>query len=306
MASFVFKTKKLFEMTEPGRFCIDWEDFKSTASDRFRDLIGKKDFSDVTLVAADGARIPSHQVILASGCSFFRILLEEESTPKPLIFMRGVDSNILQPLITFLYTGGAEVREELLVDFMALTEDLGVDGLANPNKTSGEEKESLKEDDKRNFTGISDDFEYESGVAKENHGETMIQDAKSDILKFCCDICKRYFNIEANFNKHKLVHEKGGKRLISGGTTNNHKGPFKVLLPEIDADGFYPCNHCDKRISDRSNFRRHFQRDHLKIQQKCDECDYTSTDPVSLRFHSKKRHNKSNSIGDIKPILANE
>ena len=88
-------------MTQVGRFRIDWDDFKSTAADRFRDLIGKKDFSDVTLVSGDGQRIPSHQVILASGSSFFRTLLEEETTPKPLILMRGVDSNILEPLIRY-------------------------------------------------------------------------------------------------------------------------------------------------------------------------------------------------------------
>ena len=60
-------------------------------------------------------------MILASGCSFFRILLEEESTPKPLIFMRGVDSNILQPLITFLYTGAiamAAMDNHLLWDVL--------------------------------------------------------------------------------------------------------------------------------------------------------------------------------------------
>ena len=114
--------KGSLEMAEAGRFCIDWEDFKSTAADRFRDLIGKKDFSDVTLVAADGQRIPGHQVILASGSTFFKALLEAEETPKPLIFLRGIESNILEPLMTFLYTGRAEVREQLLAEFMALTQ----------------------------------------------------------------------------------------------------------------------------------------------------------------------------------------
>ena len=114
--------KGSLEMAEARRFCIDWEDFKSTAADRFRDLIGKKDFSDVTLVSADGQRIPGHQVILASGSTFFKALLEAEEAPKPLIFLRGIESNILEPLMTFLYTGRAEVREELLAEFMALTQ----------------------------------------------------------------------------------------------------------------------------------------------------------------------------------------
>ena len=218
-------------MGQAGRFRIDWDDFKSTAADRFRDLIGKTDFSDVTLVSGDGQRIPSHQVILASGSSFFRTLLEEETTPKPLILMRGVDSNILEPLITFLYTGGAEVKEELLVDFMALTEDLGVEGLANPNKRT--EEAGFEGDDKRNLKGMVDNFDYGDrgdGVNEEKGKETRIQNGKSDILKFYCDKCKRHFNIESNFNKHKLMHERG---------TNNLEGPSLVPLPDIDSDGFY-------------------------------------------------------------------
>ena len=192
------------------------------------------------------------------------------------------------------------MKEELLVDFMALTEDLGVEGLANPNNATEEE------DDKRNLTGITDDFEYEEQsdkeVTKEEHRETKMKKTTSEILKFHCDKCNRHFNIEANFDKHKLMHEKGDKRLISRGT-NNRKGPFMVPIPDIDEDGFYPCNICDKRISDRSNYRRHFQRDHLKIEQNCDKCDYSSTDPGRLRIHKKKQHHKFNSISDTKPKL---
>ena len=53
-------------MTGKGNYHIDWDDFTTTSSERFRDLVGKKEFSDVTLVSNDGTRIPSHQVILAS------------------------------------------------------------------------------------------------------------------------------------------------------------------------------------------------------------------------------------------------
>ena len=58
-------------------------------------------------------------------------------------------------VITFFYTGRAEVKEELLVDFMALTEDLGVEGLANPSNITQED------DDKRNLSGMIDDFDYD-------------------------------------------------------------------------------------------------------------------------------------------------
>ena len=66
-------------MTERGNYHINWDDFTTTSAERFRDLVGKKEFSDVTLVTEDGSRIPSHQVILASGSTFFKNLLVDET-----------------------------------------------------------------------------------------------------------------------------------------------------------------------------------------------------------------------------------
>ena len=118
-------------MAAKGNYHIDWDDFTTTSSERFRALVGKKEFSDVTLVSDDGTRIPSHQVILASGCTFFqKLLVEEEISKNPLIFLRGVEASLLDPLLNFLYTGSAEVGEDLITQFVALAEDLGVEGLA--------------------------------------------------------------------------------------------------------------------------------------------------------------------------------
>ena len=55
---------------------FDWVEFGTVSLESFRHLIGKQEFSDVTLVAGDGKRIFGHQVILATGCTFVRILLE--------------------------------------------------------------------------------------------------------------------------------------------------------------------------------------------------------------------------------------
>ena len=82
-------------MAGKGNYHIDWDDFTTTSSERFQNLVGKKEFSDVTLVSDDGTRIPSHQAILASGCTFFKKLLVEEMSKNPLIFMRGVEASLL-------------------------------------------------------------------------------------------------------------------------------------------------------------------------------------------------------------------
>ena len=57
-------------MAGKGNYHIDWDDFMTTSSERFRALVGKKEFSDVTLVSSDGKRIPGHIGIWVI-CTFF-------------------------------------------------------------------------------------------------------------------------------------------------------------------------------------------------------------------------------------------
>ena len=95
---------------DQGIFTIDWKDFTEASTKRFKDILAREDFSDVTLVSGDGQRLPAHQVILATGCSFFKNLLEgETANKKPIIFLRGVAGNLLAPLLEFLYTGRVQV-----------------------------------------------------------------------------------------------------------------------------------------------------------------------------------------------------
>ena len=46
-----------------------------------------------------------------------------------MTFFRGTDSTVLQSLLSFLYKGRAEVAEDQIGHFMALAEELGVEGL---------------------------------------------------------------------------------------------------------------------------------------------------------------------------------
>ena len=102
---------------DQGIFTIDWKDFKEASTKRFKDILARDDFSDVTLVSGDGQRLPAHQVILATGCSFFKNLLEGEAASsssanqKPIIFLRGIAGNLLAPLLEFLYTGRVQVSD---------------------------------------------------------------------------------------------------------------------------------------------------------------------------------------------------
>ena len=282
-------------MATEGNFHINWEDFTTACLKKFRNVLGKKEFSDVTLVSSDGKRIPGHQVILASGCTFFEKLLDGEESRKPLIFFRRTDSAVLESLLSFLYEGSAEVAEDQIDQFMALAEELGVEGLAKSDQEIG----------------------YEDKCLDQNQREDVIQQQEVKISADLNDLNNR----NGGFPKEKISSERKPLTLdvkapeknrdgmvhledwvVRGLGLNNHIGAvhdkknqsrerkpctLDVEFPERDKDGLLQCFDCERRISVKSNFRRHVRKYHLMINLKCEHCEYSTTDTAYMSYHRR-------------------
>merc|ERR1712112_708555 len=95
----------------------------------FGSLREDNEFADVTLACDDGQQMEAHKVILAASNPFFQNLLKRNRHPHPLIFMRGVKSDVLIAIIDFLYCGEANVFQENLDPFLAIAEELNLKGL---------------------------------------------------------------------------------------------------------------------------------------------------------------------------------
>ena len=103
-------------MTE--KLCLQWDDFRENIKYAFGN------FNDVTLVCEDGQHVEAHKVVLAASSPFFQKLLGRNKHPHPLIFMRGVKFDDLSAIVDFLYRGEANVYQESLDSFFAISEEL--------------------------------------------------------------------------------------------------------------------------------------------------------------------------------------
>ena len=290
---------------EAGKFFIDWEDFRATSSERFRDQIGRREFSDVTLVSSDGKRVPSHQVILASGSSFFRSLLEEEDTSKPLVFLRGVEFALLQPLLHFPYTGKAEIPEAKLEKFVGLAEELGIEGLAQELGVEGLVQNSDNMSDEKEANCSNDDYERPETNGKQTFA-SEVEELKPNVASedLICFQCKSKFQDIGDLNKHIRNHVRQQKRL--------QKPTENIVVPEKGDDDLFHCQFCEKTIIHRSNFRRHVKKNHLSSGQsktrpspikipakgddgqfQCKHCEKNIRHKSNFRRHMKKYHTKS-------------
>ena len=116
------------------KFCLRWNDFENNISNSFKELRDDKDFFDVTL-ACSGYQLQAHKVILSACSPFFRSILKKNPHPHPLLYLKGVQYEEIQSVLTFMYHGEVNVAQEDLNTFLSVAEDLEVKGLTQSNKS---------------------------------------------------------------------------------------------------------------------------------------------------------------------------
>ena len=86
-------------MNTSEKLCLQWNDFKDNISSSFGELREDRDLTDVTLACEDGQQVEAHKVILAASSPFFKDFLKRNKHNHPLIYMRGLKSEILLAII---------------------------------------------------------------------------------------------------------------------------------------------------------------------------------------------------------------
>ena len=128
------------------KLCLQWNDFRENVIGSLGSLKNDRDFLDVTLISEDGKQVEAHKVILAISSPFFQNLLKRNKHPHPLIYMRGVKSEDLLAIVDFLYFGEANVNQENLDSFLALAEELQLQGLMGNVYSDGSNKTNAEPD----------------------------------------------------------------------------------------------------------------------------------------------------------------
>ena len=261
-----------------GKFCLKWKDFKDSLASGVGSL--RNDFSDVTLVCED-TKIQADRLVLTASSPFFSSVLRMMEHPKPMIYMKGVKAMDMKAILDFIYKGEATVLKEDLETFMALAEELEMNGLSKRNSELVEDDKTpkfrskdleIKEDVSEQIDWNippSQDYQIEDTL---KHDETI----RSMILKneetamFSCKAC--------------------GKLLKSRFSTVNH-----IETKHIQGLS-HPCNHCSKVSKSREGLRQHITANHSDAKQlkfipfPCNMCDKGSVSKDGLRQHMKSNH----------------
>ena len=149
-------------MTMSDAFHFSWDKFETNLKQSYAGLRETQNFSDVTLVCADGEQIEAHKVVLATASPFFFNMLHMDKHPHPRIYMKGLKFTKLGHIVDFIYQGEVSVGIQDISDFLELAEELKLKGLS---KTFGE-----------------DDLENE-GSYKNDKGESLFYDTSDQQIE---------------------------------------------------------------------------------------------------------------------------
>ena len=111
------------------KFCLKWNDFKTTVSNSFSILRQEKDFFDVTLVSDDETQISAHKLVLSACSDFFKSILRNNSHSHPLLYLSGIHSTNLSLILDYIYQGEAQIYQEHLDSFLDVARKLKIEGL---------------------------------------------------------------------------------------------------------------------------------------------------------------------------------
>ena len=248
------------------KLCLQWNDFNSNVNKAFGNLREDNDFSDVTLASEDGHQVEAHKVILAAASPFFKEMLLKKKHSHPLIYMRGVKTDILIAMVDFLYTGEAKVSQESLDSFLAVASDLKLKGLMSTDEAEQEKADiaSFQPTTNRIETYVQQkklnddkDIGSRSIVAKmENHSEDFLAELDA--------------KVKSMMEKGQNMISYGKGKMWTGRVCKvcGKEGQIVSIRDHIEANHLegidLPCNFCEKTFRSRSTLRRHMYSHSVK------------------------------------------
>ena len=252
-------------MSNSEKFCLKWNEFQQNITSSFASLRDDTDFTDVTLACDDGQQVEAHKVILVASSPFFLNLLKRNKHVHPLIYMRGMNSEVLAAIIDFLYHGEAKIYQDNLDSFLAIAEEIKLKGLSGGTSDLEINEFNL------NLGNLEEEhFTKEINIPRK---ETDSSQAMST-NKYRTDYSNLNYPVEKVNNEISVLFRNEN---VSCGLEELDK-KIKSIMDSKHIDGhlIYVCKICGKEAIARNStvLKNHIEAKHLNgISVPCNFCD---------------------------------
>ena len=237
------------------KFALLWNDFQSNAANNFSKLRTSSDFKDVTLVGDDHKLISAHKVILSSSSEYFKNILIQHEHSHPLICIDGLNSDDIENVLDFIYTGALHIFQEDVDRFLKISEKFKLEGLflnqddVRSNNSILEKERTYKEDD--STADVEEILQSVDGT-----GKSLIKIHKNDI-GFSSDDFQNIEELNSKINENVQRIDNGTKCIICGRIFKKTVHA-KEHVEGAHIEGLqFQCNFCNKTYRNRKCLRNH-------------------------------------------------
>ena len=248
------------------------------------------EFTDMTLVCADGQQVEAHKVILASASSFFMEILRKNKHPCPLIYMKSTKFDDLNALVEYIYKGEVSISAADLDNFILLTKELGLkamktessrDPLEDTNENSVDIKQEPMDPDVTSQVVLTEKTKSLSKMGRVSRKEknevscSNFPDNSIEQARYLYSIKTRELDndIKAMMEvSENFVHQSKGQenkrekmRICKVCGKEGRLFAIKRHIEAIHISGIsLPCDVCEKICLSRDRLRRHKSVHHCK------------------------------------------
>jgi len=260
------------------KFYLNWNGYDANIRKSFKNLREDKKLSDVTLVTDDGQHIQAHKIILSAGSNFFADIFMKSNHSNMLVYLKGIRSDNLDPIIDFIYNGEVFITQEQMKVFIETGKELQVKGLEgeltgiteNTTENSIYHKEEVQRydnhEDKKTVTDTDDnDYGHVTEIGEGNlqlrANDELDQKITNMIEKYegvwTCKICGKTATKKQHIQSHAEIHIEGMS---------------------------FPCNICSKTFTNRMGLSSHISGVHSELFS-CDICGKTGMNRNMYKKH---------------------
>lgn len=267
--------------TQSCHFSIS--DFPLHCSSLLESAFSKSDYHDVTLISDDEKFIKTHKLVLAGNSEYFRNILQTlNNQQQPFIVLKGINHDILESLIKFMYFGKTSLSQNSVSRFVETANFLKIRGLIEEPEVEGieENHQAHKED---NNVDESQETIPEDITEPENDIQQI-----QDIL-----LAKQSEPIEIVLEDEDEKEDQENK----DATIDDLEDDIVELVEsaDIEAQGdteeveSHYCDKCDFESAQADEYAEHIRTEHVN-DIKCKECDHYVPDLLSLKEHMMNTH----------------
>ena len=260
-------------------FCITSKSYQDLITFSLRELYDTKKFSDVTLVTEDQKVIRAHKFILSANSDIFKTILENKEIDSASVFLRGVSSTTLLPIVEFCYTGRVDVDQDCVAEFIETAADLKISEFLKADQVPpGDPLEDVP-------PSVDND-----GTSNNNDGKNEGKDVKPTLSTLqSLDEMGGFLHKSI---KKEVGIENGPVKCEHCDVICSHLGNLKRHVKNKHDGVKFFCSECDYKATQKTDIKRHKEYKHEGMRINCDECDHKATTKGSLKLHVDAIHKK--------------